>query len=465
MEMSTILPPAKNTPDQPSSHAPYNLTPPVPKRKFPKKIFVFVIIAVFLAISIPLVFRIISNVGKKAAPVEITWWGLWEEGSVYKAAIDEYQTANPNVKINYLKQSPQDYRERLTSALAKGAGPDIFAFHQSWVPMFSKDLDNVPASFMSASDIAQNYYPTVSTDLVSGTGVVGIPLGYDALTLFINEDIFKNDGIDPPTTWIDLREKARMLTKTENGVITQAGVALGRTENVDHWPMIIALMMLQNGVNLAKPEGQRAEDAISFFTIFSNTDHVWDETLPPSTDFFAAGKLAMYFGPSWRYFNIKEQNPDLNFRTVPLPQLAKEDPNEPDVSYATYWAQGVWTRSPKKDKAWDFLKFISSKDSLEKIYKQASIERGFGEIYPRMDMANLLLEHPILGSIVKLAPNAQGWYLADRTFDGDTGINTQLAKYFGDAINAVNKGTNVTEATATLASGIKQVLTQYGVTK
>jgi ABC-type glycerol-3-phosphate transport system substrate-binding protein len=224
-------------------------------------------------------------------------------------------------------------------------------------------------------------------------------------------------------------------------------------------------MMLQNGVNMSKPQGKLAEDALVFYTLFSKTDGVWNETLPPSTSAFAAGKLAMYFGPSWRYFNIKEQNPDLNFRTVPLPQLPKGDPNEPNVSYATYWATGVWTRSSNKDQAWAFLKFIASKDSLEKEFAQASASRGFGEAYPRVDLANSLLEHPILGSIIKLAPEAQSWFLADRTFDGATGINAQIKKYFEDAINAVNKGDSAQDALEPLTLGVQQILSQYGLIK
>jgi multiple sugar transport system substrate-binding protein len=444
---------------------PASTIPPAPKRKFPiKKILIGLAILIFLLVAFVLARSFLSN-KKTTKQVTLTWWGLWEDASVYKSLIDQYQSQNPDVKINYLKQSPQDYRERLTNALAKGTAPDIFTFHNSWTVMFAKELDNVPASFASAADIAQDYYPVVTSDLTYGAGIVGIPLGYDALTLFINEDMFSQAGLNPPTTWVELRDDAKLLTKTENGVITQAGVALGRTENVDHWPEIVGLMMLQNGVSMSKPQGKLAEDALVFYTLFSRTDGVWNETLPPSTSAFAGGKLAMYFGPSWRYFNIKEQNPDLNFRTVSLPQLPKEDPNEPNISYATYWACGVWARSANKDKAWDFLKFVSSKDSLQKEFAQASASRGFGEAYPRVDMANSLLEHPILGSVIKLAPEAQSWFLADRTFDGATGINSQIKKYFEDAINAVNQGTTVQDALKPLTLGVQQVLGQYGLVK
>jgi len=441
-----------------------SVLPPKPAKKFPLRLILILLLVV--AVVVGLIFTAGKFLGKKTVETKtITWWNLWEDDSIIKPLIQEYEAKNPNVKINYVKQSPQDYRERLASALAKGDGPDIFAFHNTWVPLLARDLDSVPPQVMSSADMAQNYYYVVSADLTSQGRILGIPLGYDALTLFINEDLFKEAGLNPPTTWVELRDDAKLLTKVVDGKIVQSGVALGRTENVDHWQEILALMMIQNGINFTNPDPTLVENSLLFYTIFSKSDKVWDETLPSSTEAFAAGKLAMYFGPSWRAFNIKEINPNLNFRTVPLPQIPKENSDEPDIGYATYWSQGVWIKSKNKDLAWDFLKFISSRDSLEKMFKQASLVRGFGEVYPRSDMANLLLDHPILGSVVKLAPDAKSWYLASRTFDGPTGINSQLSKYFEDAINALNDNQDSKHASETLIQGIKQVLTQYGLAK
>lgn len=397
----------------------------------------------------------------------ITWWGLWENSSVVQPLITAYETQHPGVKITYVSQSQQDYRERLTSALAKGGGPDIFTFHNSWVPMFKNDLDILPASVMNPADFAKTFYPIASSDLTSGTGIVGIPLEYDALTLFINEDIFNKAGKTPPKTWDDLRVLARELTvKDDQGTITQSGVAMGRTENVDHWPEILALLMIQNGVDLGNPVGVGAEGALTFFTLFSTADGVWDATLPPSTQAFAAGKLAMYFGPSWRAFEIAQQNPNLKFKTVPVPQVAKDNPNQPDITYAGYWVQGVAARSTNKAASWNFLKFLSTQDSLQKLFTSASAQRSFGEPYSRIDMANLLSTHPILGSIIAQAPGAQSWYLYSRTFDGPTGINSQMINYFGDAVNAMVAGNvSATQVLQTAATGVQQVLTQYHLAK
>ncbi len=444
-------------------NAPSPEAPPPPKKGFPKIVPILGVIVLVLILAF-VVWKLVLPKMSKNKEITLTWWGLWEDSATIAPLISEYEQQNPNVKINYVKQSHQDYRERLTNALAKGTGPDIFRFHNTWVPMFKGELDSVPASVMSAAEYAEGYYSIISSDLANETGLAGIPLGYDALTLYINEDIFKQADKSIPTTWDDLRQLAiELTTKDERGTITQAGVALGRTENVDHWPEILGLMMLQNGANPAKPTDKRAEDALTYFTIFSSVDGVWDETLPASTVSFAAGKLAMYIGPTWRSFEISQQNPAINYITVSLPQLPKDSPNQPDISYATYWAEGVWTRSPNKEVAWDFMNFISSKESLEKIYQNASKTRMFGEPYPRIDMAELLVEHPIASSVIAQAPDAQSWYLASRTFDGPTGINTQIANYYKDAINAVNLGERSDKALVTVAAGVAQILSQYGL--
>jgi ABC-type glycerol-3-phosphate transport system substrate-binding protein len=332
--------------------------------------------------------------------------------------------------------------------------------------MFKNDLDALPSSVMNPADYAKTFYPIISSDLSRGNSIVGIPIGYDALVLYINQDIFDKAGKTPPTTWDDLRTIARELTvKNVEGSILQSGIALGRTENVDHWQEIVALFMVQNGVDLSVPTGKSAEDALTFYTIFSTVDGIWDATLPTSTQAFAGGKLAMYIAPSWRVFEIQQANPNLKFKTVPIPQLPKDNPNQSDITYATYWVQGVWAKSSNKAAAWDFLKYLSTNESLQKLYQNESAVRSFGEPYPRVDMSSLLSTHPIIGSVISQASGAKSWYLASRTFDGPTGINTQMSNYFGDAINAIVSGKmSVTNSLITVAQGVSQVLKQYGIT-
>jgi multiple sugar transport system substrate-binding protein len=441
-------------------------TPPPPKKDFRKILIIIGAIALVVIIGV-LVFKFFQSRRSgtlESQEITLTWWGLWETESIITPLISEYQQQKPNVRINYVQQSQQEYRERLTNALAKGTGPDIFRLHNSWVPMFRNQLDVLPATVMRADEFNQTFHPVITSDLTLGSNLVGVPLGFDCLALFVNQEIFETYAKSAPTTWDDLRQTAIELTiKDEQGVIRQAGVALGRTENVDHWPEILGLMMLQNGVRLSNPTGELAENALTFFTLFSQVDKVWDQTLPSSTQAFASGKLAMYLGPSWRAFEIKAQNPTLRFKVYPVPQLPKQSSDEPNITYASYWVEGVWNKSQSKQAAWEFLKFLSTKASLEKLYQAASQIRSFGEPYPRTDMKSLLMNDSVVGAFLSQASGAKSWYLASRTFDGSTGINSQINKYFENAVNSVNQGTKAAKALETAAAGVTQVLTQYGL--
>jgi len=431
--------------------------------KFQKWIII-VAIVLFALVAGVLLFSKLSNKSAETKG-EIVWWGLWEDESAISEIISSYQKENPKVSIKYIRQSKEDYRERLSNALAKGSGPDIFRYHNSWLPMFKNELDKVPSSVYTPSSFASEFYPIAVSDLTYNSNLYGIPLEYDGLILYINEEIFEESGKNVPETWNELRQTAKELTVVnETGQITQSGVALGRVENVDHWPEILALMMLQNGVDLNNPTGKLAEDALQFFTVFSKVDGIWNNTLPSSTLAFSSGKLAMYFGPSWRAFEIRLQNPDLRFKTVPVPQLPKTEKNEPDVSYASYWVEGVWARSKNKDLAWDFLRYLSQVNNLQKFYDKASKTRMFGEPYPRPGMSNSLLDHPVVGAVVKSAPYAQSWFLQSRTWDGPTGINTQINKYFEDAVTAINDDNQTPDKVLpTVSSGVSQVLSAYGI--
>lgn len=442
--------------------------PPVQKKgNLPKKLFLFLGLAMvlgllsFLAIKfLPGNVSPIPGIGEKG---ELEWWGLEEDEVAVRALIDEYHKKNPNVRITFNKQSPQDYRERLTNKLASGDGPDIYEIHNSWVPMFQNDLSPMPSEIYTQNEFSATFYPVIVNDLKKEKGILAMPLQYDAITLFVNENIFALAAKPYPVTWNDFislsdpKNPNNLTIKERSGKIVQSAVALGLTENVDHWEEVLALMIIQNGVDLNKPNTPNTtatEQAIAFYKQFGAGFGNWDNTLNPSTTSFARGIVAMYFGPSYRANEIVQMNPNLKFKTVKLPQLVKNNPTDPDYSYATYWVQGVWERSANKDIAWDFLKFLTTRESLEKL----NTNRSFAKIYPRIDMAALQINHPIFGSIVALAPQAKSWYLAGNTHDGKNGINTQIAELFKTVLDRPEAS-----SVNTLSSGVVQTLAKYGV--
>jgi multiple sugar transport system substrate-binding protein len=388
---------------------------------------------------------------------KITYWGLWEPSSVLTEVFKEYEQANPGVTIEYVQQSYKDYRERLQTAVAGGTGPDVFRFHASWTPMLKNELAPVPASVFSVNEYKETFYPVALQQLQVNNQIVGVPLMYDGLALYYNKSIFQTAGAKPPTTWAELRTLAQQLTVRSGDQIQRGGLAIGNASNVEHYPEILGLLMLQNGAELDNPTSNEAKDALTFYTNFIRQDKVWDSRLPNSTVAFARGEAAMMFAPSWRAHEIKALNPNLDFAIVQVPRLASTQ-----LTWATYWAEGVNSKGKNKDASWKLIKYMASKDVQQRLYAEQSKVRSFGEIYSRKDLANQTTNDPYVAAYLSDAPTAQGWYL--NSFTHDNGINDQMIKYYTDAINtSLDQGVE-DKVLQTLDLGTQQVLRQYGVT-
>ena len=408
----------------------------------------------------------------KQASITLTYWGLWEPKAVMEGIIAQWQEQHPNIKINYLPQDKEDYRLRLQTAFSQGQGPDIFRFHQTWGPMLRQDLAPVPQDLVANLGLEKDYFPVIKESLKQGNVFYGIPLMIDTLVLYYNKDILAAANKSPPRTWWGLRQLAQELTvRDEGGKIQIAGAALGTTGNVDHWSDILGLMIFQNEGSPSQPKSQLVSDALRFYTIFYRQDHVWDETLPSSTMAFGQGKVAFYFGPSWRIFNLSEINSNLNFAVTDVPQLPKLKDTDwqlaeegqaelTQVGWASFWVEGVWVKSRYQKEAWQFLQFLASKEGLQRLYTAQSQIRYFGELYPRTDLARELASNSLLKPFINQAQIAKSWYLASFTYDG--GLNDRLIKYYEDAVNALNESGELNDSILTqLDQGVKQILSQY----
>jgi len=135
-----------------------------------------------------------------------------------------------------------------------------------------------------------------------------------------------------------------------------------------------------------------------------------------------------------------------------------------DINWATYWVEGVNSKSKYQKEAWKFLEYLASKEGLEKLYTAASQTRSFGEIYPRKSMAGMLSGDSKIKPFLDSADTATSGYLSDRTFDA--GLNEEMKQYFADAINGIlvqNKQPE--EVMPALKNGINQLVQKYRLTK
>jgi len=417
------------------------------------------LVVVILVLTVLIKFVLPMFSGSSNGKVTLTYWGLWEDSKTMQSLISGFERENPNITINYSMQDIKQYRERVLTRIANGNGPDIFRFHNTWYPMYSSVLLPLPVDTITPADFKKTFYPVTQKDLIKNGGIYGIPLEIDTLSLYVNSQLFKAAGLQPPTNWNDFISDARTMTvKDANGDIKTAGAAMGTYNNVTHAPDILSLLFLQNGVDLSNMQNSsdRAENALSFYTAFAtDQNNVWDNTLDPSVLAFSKGNLAMYFGYSWDYFTIKQDNPNLTFQIVPVPQL----PNQ-KVNLASYWAEGVSVKTKHQKEALLFMKYLAQKSTEEALYAEQTKERAFGEPYARVDLGSTLATNPILAPVITEASSAFSSPFVDGTYDN--GLNQELNTYLGNAITSVLNGDSPQTAVGTLSQGATQVFRKYG---
>src|SRR3989344_6919381 len=89
------IPPQENKPAQSSAEP---VSPPAPKRGFPK-IIVFLGVLLLLVLVAYLLVNYVFNKKETSQGAELVWWGLWENSAVIAPLIEEYQQKNTDVKI------------------------------------------------------------------------------------------------------------------------------------------------------------------------------------------------------------------------------------------------------------------------------------------------------------------------------------------------------------------------------
>lgn len=416
-------------------------------------------VIVFLIVGF-LIFTFIVPRFTKQEPekITLTYWGLWEDSRTMQSVFSDFERENPNISVQYIKEDVKQYRNRLVTRVKSGSGPDVFRFHNSWVPQLLDVLLPLSKDVVSGSEFKKQFYPVAQADLVKNGAIYGIPLEIDTLSLFVNTELFQAASLETPTNWEDFAKAARTLTvKDETGKIKTSGAALGTFDNINHAPDIISLLFVQNGAeirNLTKT-ARASEDALSFYTSFAISEgNVWDPTLDPSLLAFAKGNLAMYFGYSWDVFTIKAINPNILFQIVSVPHLPGRN-----MTIASYWVEGVSLKSKHQKEALLLLKFLARKETQQKLFTEVSKTRLFGEPYARRELAELLKDNQYVYPFVSQAEGAASSFFASDTFDD--GLNSQMNAYLGNAVRSILSNTSPQSAVETLTQGVSQVLQQY----
>lgn len=406
---------------------------------------IFTLLLVFVFTSVPFFNNLLPFDTGDGGPIQsgqnvtLEYWGIYEDPEVMESLISKYNETHPGVKINYVDRNFEDdisrYKSTLLTRLNNGDGPDIFRMHSTWTREYINEISLNNRS-LELEEFRKRFYPVAETQCVLTDGrVVCIPLTYDGLVLFYNQELFGALGIGEPRTWDEVRDAALKLTqREENGSIRVAGLALGTADNVAYSSDILALMFLQSGIKI--PDGidtDSAAAALTFYTNFVRVDDVWDNSFTDSIEAFASQRAAMAFGTSREIEEILSINPTLQLGILPVPQLPSISGGTTNDTWASFWVESVSKDSSdsKQRAAWDFLEWMSQPEQQLYLYEQSASKYRVPTIPSNREVQSEVLKNPYLNNIVKQAVYSKSSLVADQVG------NDRFSVIFKDAINEI----------------------------
>ena len=368
------------------------------------------------------------------------WWEPELPEGAFRGLMDEFEAANPGIKVELLSGPYSSTKEQVVAGAAAGTMSDVVGLDGAWVSDFVKQgsLADLSALMDSSSyDQAQ----LASQIQIDGSTFM-VPVVNFVYPLYTNDDLLSAAGVAaPPTNRTEFEAAASAVSG--DGV---SGRALplsleapnGIQNDVMSWVWASGGSMLKDG----QPDVTNAEvtSAIEFIK------GMWDGgSIAPGSftmkeqdklEEFTNGRAAMVISSLSHINLIRESNPDLNFSISALPSVDGYS-GKRGIPYAS-WGIGVAENSENKDEAWKLVSFLMSESTNQKLSSIANAFPGnttavpdfvqgdelFGkafEIYQSGFPANEFVGLPVAEELMRLFDEQFQLYL-----EGDSTVDEML---------------------------------------
>jgi multiple sugar transport system substrate-binding protein len=303
-----------------------------------------------------------------SAQTTITY-GTWDatREKADKKVIAAFEAANPGIKVKYNLVPWDTYWQKAAAMTAGGVTFDVM-----WM-----NLDNLPfyASQGALEQIAitaqeKARFPAASIGpymLKDGVQTYGFPLGPQAVSVFVNRQLFKERGIAVPTTawtWDEVIVAAKKLTFSKGGK-KYWGIN-GQDLQID-LEYGMSFYYTNGGTGIIKKEGSGYVpnlDASFATTAQQLYDLVYKHKVAPTPkdtaqagyQLFQAGQLGIYVEGTWMTAVFAE-TPKLDWAFAPFPTLKKGETPKPVFSAH---ALVVPKSAKQKEVAVNFAKWVTT---------------------------------------------------------------------------------------------------------
>jgi len=291
-----------------------------------------------------------------------------------KKAIEDFEKANPNIKVNMtiLSTNAGDHETKLNAAVLSDTFPDVylaylgligtrgalgdFAVLDDYIDKWSDKDDILPAALETGKFKGQTI----------GLGAFPAPMIYA-----YRKDFFEEAGLDPnkpPKTWAELEEYALKLVKRDGQTVVRSGFDIPA---VDSALVFTEPFMRSAGSPVIDEINQKpswlddnAVAALDFIGQLAQKNvAIPHDFQKPSERPIIAGKGAIGVMPGEFIPDLKKNNPEL-FSKFGFMEPITRDGSKPGIGFCGYRLYTIGETSKNKDEAWKFIEFLMSAENM-----------------------------------------------------------------------------------------------------
>lgn len=310
--------------------------------------------------------------------IKLTFWKSPHsdrEDDIWADIIKGFNEENPNIQVEFLNVAWDSVVEKETAAFAAGSGPDI-SFQTEQFPLYAKNGYLMPLDDYVDEEKLSGY-PKSALDYCSQDGkLMGIPFVALNSVMFYNKDLFKDAEItDIPTTWDELLEVAKKLTKDTDGdgEIDQWGMMF---EMNDYWQPLTYIiqsggdMWNENRTNIGF-NNEKGVEGLEFFNRLYNKDKV----ILPLDKYTSKDEERAYFYNNqigmWpqqiNYVKTIKEASNVSLGAFELPAGPAADEEHAKWNFANIGMLSISSQTKYPDAAWKFVEYVTRPD-VEKNY-------------------------------------------------------------------------------------------------
>ncbi|MEM6454270.1 MAG: extracellular solute-binding protein [Acidobacteriota bacterium] len=316
-----------------------------------------------------------------AAETELVIWHAYrgEEKTAFEKVVEMFNAAHDGITAKTLAVPYDAYADKISAAVPRGKGPDVFIFAQDrlggWVEA-GKTVE--PIDFFLDEEIEGRYIGTTLDAMTYQDQVYGLPINFKVITMIYNKALVSK----VPATSKELVAAAQSMTNANAG---KFGLAYSYADFYYHSALMNAF---GGGVfnTERKPTVDQSANAKSLELLMK-----WftqDKILPaePSsaliTNLFNEGRAGIVFSGPWFLGEIKDS---VDYGLAPLPTL-DEAGGKPMKPWMTVEGAYIAEPSEHKDEAFEFISFLTGLEAAtvmaleggqtpanEKVYDNAKV--------------------------------------------------------------------------------------------